>query len=304
MILGCGIPKVILEGTQQDWIKLNTDYQYLRKFLAESELAPWFPHFDTLMALFVNMRNLAVGGEVEATTELKELWKRVIAFVPQGSGGQTVLGGWVRLLIPYSSKHLIRGLDKPIACLDINKPDPSKGEKYVSYDMQDKLAAYYLASGWSSVSTSLVDTPATLIDWNGNSYSVEFHSGFYPGYFDGSVVSTNLGYTMTENLTEKDDKEKEEFLAQGVVVEDKHFAKIPRALRHQASKIMKLFNVYGYNFFGVDPEEERQKQLYLDRGVVVDKKGYKLMIPNSLKEEESDIRKVFELEKYIKTEFI
>lgn len=260
MILGCGIPEVMMEGTKEDWLRLNADYQYLRTFMASSELAPWFKHFDLLMTMFVNMRSLekvvastsstdsssTTSRSVNASPDIKELWKRVISYVPQGSGSQTVLGGWVRLLIPYADgKRLIHGLDKPIQCLDITKPDPAAGAKgFLGYAMQDRLAEYYLAAGWSTVPTSVIDTPATLVDYDGTSYDVEFHSGFYPAHFDGRLVSVNQGYTMTENYTAKNEKEKAKFLEMGVRVE-KYCVSIPESMKSDKKVIKRIQEIFG-----------------------------------------------------------
>ena len=69
MILGCGIPSVILKGTQEDWLQLKNFYEYFKNFLKDTEL-----------------RLLQEECIVEATNKMKKLWERVISFVPQGSG--------------------------------------------------------------------------------------------------------------------------------------------------------------------------------------------------------------------------
>jgi hypothetical protein len=33
-----GIPAVVLEGTDEDWVKLNESYQYIKSVFGESEL--------------------------------------------------------------------------------------------------------------------------------------------------------------------------------------------------------------------------------------------------------------------------
>ena len=89
MICECGIPSVVLDGTDDDWVKLNDTYQYMKSIFIDTELRPWFRHFDKIMDLFLQMR------KGESTEYIKEMWKRVISYIPQGSGGDKILGGWV-----------------------------------------------------------------------------------------------------------------------------------------------------------------------------------------------------------------
>lgn len=130
------------------------------KLFAESELKPWFRHFDKVLNLFILMRktqqinlkqeNTFIGNLINNITGLfitnttnttntttpdisddmlyiKEMWKRVITYIPEGSGDDQILGGWVRLFVPYNSQNkIITGLDKDIPCLDIKFTQPDK----------------------------------------------------------------------------------------------------------------------------------------------------------------------------------
>lgn len=198
MILGCGISQVIMEGTKEDWNKLAESYEYFKNFFAKTELSSWFIHFDIIMEKFILMRNLQDSGKVNATDDLKEFWKRVICYVPQGSGSQNILGGWVRLLTPYSSSNKIVGLDKPILCLDLDKTPPTHSSNYYQQDM----AKYYAATGWNELQPSIVETPAKLFDYDGTEYEIEFFSGFFNPYEqeDGSI-STNIGFLIRSDST-------------------------------------------------------------------------------------------------------
>lgn len=78
MVLECGIPSVILEGTEEDWNKLNESYLFFKKIFGETELKDWFRHFDKIIELFIIMRKGV------STDYIKEMWKRVISYIPQG----------------------------------------------------------------------------------------------------------------------------------------------------------------------------------------------------------------------------
>src|SRR5665647_494635 len=62
MQLSCGIPMVILEGTQEDWNSLKTFYEYFKNMLKNTELKTWFSHFDVIFDMFIEMRNLKCDG--------------------------------------------------------------------------------------------------------------------------------------------------------------------------------------------------------------------------------------------------
>lgn len=316
MILGCGIPNVILCGSQGDWKTLSENYVYFKIFFKGTELDNWFKHFDTIIEMFLEMRMLAVSGTVQPPNHIKELWKRVISYVPQGSGGDRILGGWIRLLIPYTGANkLIGGLDRKIKCLDLNIPDPilekyGKGQvsleegRHVGYDMQDKLKDFYIANGWSTVPKSNVLTPAVLIDYDETEYQVEFASGFYESAFIDGCVSMNIGFRMTENMTMKTEAKRAFYIEKGVI-DDKYGLNVPRALRFEIEEIKKAFDSHGWSFYGIDPKEEEEKKKYLDQGVILSSRQSKtLKIPGTLKDQEEYIRKLFEVSEYVESEYL
>jgi hypothetical protein len=274
MILSCGIPSVIMEGTQEDWNLLKSFYDYFKDFLADTELKVWFPHFDIVMNMFIEMRMLQESGEVEATFNIKALWTRVISIVPQGSGGDTILGGWVRLLVPYSSQNKLIGFEKKIECLDITKQIPEKN-KYDYYTYQNVLKKYYFASGWNSMQTSYVTTPAKLIDYDETEYEVEFYSGFFSPVLNGDMsISTNIGFIMREDQAMLKTKEREKYIELGVIKSDRTSLKIPALLYEELDNILSAFNeCCSVNFYV--PDKEKRKQYYIDNGVTELARTYK-----------------------------
>jgi len=267
MILGCGISKVIMEGTKDDWKKLNDSYKYFKNFFAETELKPWFVHFDMIMEYLILMRELQDEGEVDALDDLKEFWLRVICYVPQGSGSQTILGGWVRLLTPYSSTNKIIGMEKPILCLDLSKKRPEYSR---DYRQQDVLARYYEATEWYSLQSSSIVTPAKLYDYDGTLFEVEFSSGFFPPVErDDGTISTNIGFLMRTNKEIEKKKLQRHYCNLGVN-ESNGRLKIPRTLRREQTEIAKIFDVFSSELYGEDPEEVKKKEELLADGVYID----------------------------------
>jgi hypothetical protein len=209
MICMCGIPSVVLDGTQEDWISLMDTYKYfksithkcehrysktvrpflniralfwfanIRKPFSNStrhkyELKNWYNHFDVIMDMFLEMRMLQKNGHItNPPNNIIKLWERVISYIPQGSGGETMLGGWVRLFCPYTrDKTIISGMDNSIECLNIKKPIPNK-EKYDYYTYQDVAKEFYFGADWDIVPSAIVLTPATMIFDGSPDYKVE-----------------------------------------------------------------------------------------------------------------------------------
>lgn len=302
MMLCCGIPSVILEGTQHDWISLRETYEYFKSITVNSELKNWYTHFDVIMDMFIEMRMLKESGEVnqeDVPSKIKELFKRVITYIPQGSGGDQILGGWIRLFCPHSGVNkIIKGLDKEIKCLDVKCDIPTCNGKYDYYDYQDTLKEYYFGCDWSSISTSIMTTPAKLIDYDGTEYEVEFNSGFFtPHLNEDGEIEMNIGVCVRENQEIKKNNMKNEYVQKGVKVSSDGTLEIPKVLRKELHIILECFDSFCYNFYGTDPIQEKEKQYYFDKGLKQISK-YKVECPSELKDDIVKISETFEVEKY------
>ena len=205
----CGIPYAVLEGSIADWEKLKNFYDFLKPIFGDTELKDWFRHFDIIMDMFMEMRQSQENGEIQASPRIAKLWERVISFVPHGSGGQTILGGWVRLFMPYgTNKKPIRGLDDPIIeCLNHEIEPEYSGNCYMN---QDILQAFYMASGWSNIPSSCLATPLNIINESGVKYSAEIFSGFFDPSIDieNNIITMNTGIVLRKKTEEENAKSK------------------------------------------------------------------------------------------------
>lgn len=300
MILGCGLPGIVLDGTQEDWSKLKSTYEYFKSVTGNSELKDWYKHFDTIFNMFVELRMLQESGILEETNvpdNFKELFKRVITYIPEGSGGDQILGGWIRLFCPYSgSNKIIEGLNKPIQCLDLTTSPPSNNHDY--YRWQDRMKQYYFGCDWDSLSSSFITTPAKLTLQDGTVYEVEFYSGFFqPHLNESNEIQMNIGYMMRENQENKLNKLKQYYLEKGVIVREYGHLCIPKVLKKEDMKILNAFDCHAYSFYGVDPIQEEQKKFYLENGVEMIKSNYgnKYNVPEKFKDEKNKIMEAFEI---------
>ena len=296
MVLECGIPSVILSGTIEDWNKLKETYNYFKSILLNTELANWFKHFDIVMDLFIDMRNLKESGIVEGTYYMKSLFKRVISYVPEGSGNDKILGGWIRLFVPYTQKNkVIKGLENKIPCLDLKLDAPSE-ENYDFWIWQDKMKQFYIAGGWTDMMSSCLTTPAKLIFYDSKEYKVEFYSGFFNPCIYNNIINLNIGYVLRENQTNKKKRLKQKYLSLGVKEKEHGSLLIPRVLRKEAWDIIKYFDKYGFSLYGVDPKEEELKQYYMTNGVYMDTSKFSKIcnVPKIFEDKVDEIKEVFQ----------
>lgn len=198
-MLCCGIPSVELRGTKQDWETLQTKYQQLRALFsknAHDHMDLWFTNLDRIIELFVNMRNLALSGEVEGTNDMKELWSRVVTYVPYGSGGQKYLSGWSQWLAPNFSKNVRRQQPFVSNLLNLESSPPEKGNNY--YGWQDQMKAWaQITRDDSAVPGSICECPAELNDY-GRVSKITFRSGFIGVIERKEAIVPVLGWWATE----------------------------------------------------------------------------------------------------------
>jgi hypothetical protein len=206
--------------------------------------------------------------EMSVPNNFKELFKRVITYIPQGSGGDQILGGWIRLFCPYSnSNKIIKGLDKPIQCLNINEIAPLQNN-YSYYKWQDIMKEFYFGCGWDIISTSFITTTARLIIEDGELYEVEFYSGFFqPHLNESDEIEMNIGYILRENQEIKKNKLREYYLEKGVIGKEHGYLTVPKTLKPQIMSILNVFNAYSYCFYGIDPVQEEQRKQYFENGL-------------------------------------
>ena len=305
MILECGIPAVILDGTLKDWIHLKNTYEYFKGILIDSELKDWFRHFDKIMNLFIMMSELQNNNnnnnnnyEVEATQYIKDMFDRIITYIPQGSGNGKILGGWIRLFSPYHNNKIICGLDKELLMFDLTKKEPTN-KNY--YKWQDEMKDFYLGGGWGEMNTSFITTPAKLINYDSSEYKVEFYSGiFNPKLLidnnGDEIICMNIGYVLREDQEYRNKLDKDSYILNGVKVNEvRGSLEIPRILRKETKDILKCFDTWIYNYYGVDPEEEKLKEYYLNNGVSKIKAvySYKLSIPEKFRDKVDEIIQLF-----------
>jgi len=117
----CGIPEITLEGTTEDWEKMQQKLTHLRKY----KLDWWIDKLDPILEEFV----LASRGKVD-----QDFWQNMFrVHSKQEYGNPKYIDGWIRHFYPYdregnridlknitglSVERIFDELPKEIACVD------------------------------------------------------------------------------------------------------------------------------------------------------------------------------------------
>lgn len=226
-IFACGIPAVELRGTVDDWCKLLHKYSQLKELFRShnyEHLEHYFVNMDVILDLFMSMRNLADTGEVEGTQEMKDLWSRVVTYVPYGSGHQQYLSGWSQCLFPdFNKNQPVQSNNMKLAnLLDLESKmpnennytcrsisiaigQPQKEEVYLDcYKWQDAMKEWAQFCRTSiSLGNSVCECHIELHDY-GKTSKVTFQSGFVGVQErDDEVINPVVGWWATEEPIEE-----------------------------------------------------------------------------------------------------
>jgi hypothetical protein len=94
MMCGCGIPRIILTGTEEDWRRLR---EKASKF-ADYGLEDWIAALDPVLAEFERTKR----GEIDT-----DFWRSMFRY--RSGSGPAVMTGWANVLFPYIKDFRGRG---------------------------------------------------------------------------------------------------------------------------------------------------------------------------------------------------
>ena len=90
----CGIPKIFIKGTKEDWEKLKSTFDNLANIL---DMPWWAEQIDPILNEFVKTFDKKYS---------MEFWRKIYKDVPRGKGSGTVpkINGWITKFFPYIDK--------------------------------------------------------------------------------------------------------------------------------------------------------------------------------------------------------
>lgn len=168
MSLECNLPKVTLEGTKEDWVKIYKRVDFLRTFKEESVLQRWADVLEYALQHFID----AFDGKIDEAN----FWNR-IAHQTGGGSGPRYIEGWILAFYPFD--------DSGKYCLN-DIYSIREGKRFGKINTND-------------VSTSVVSVPVTIDD-NGREYKTKFITGLISGRTDKeeTALRPNIGWALVD----------------------------------------------------------------------------------------------------------
>lgn len=181
----CGIAKVDLTGTLDDWMMLRQKaVNCITVFNRERLLVDWGKHFITVLDKLIETYKGNVDGR---------FWSLIIRDIPYGSGGQFKIGGWSRVLVPGSK------FDSFPERLTVLEPECTTERERTEYSVRERNELSF------DISSSVSKIDAVLIV-DSDTYDLKFVTGHIGWNVDeNKFYEAELGYLIY--ITPKDESE-------------------------------------------------------------------------------------------------
>ncbi|KAF8209136.1 hypothetical protein K438DRAFT_1573226 [Mycena galopus ATCC 62051] len=164
-LMGCGIPRVTLEGEKADWVNILGRLEKLKEYGLET--TAWYHLLRPVITRFV-------GAFDDPTNPANvEFWQRVAHYTPGGSGRGDDYTGWITAFTVFNKEG--RWMGNPlnaVRALSETEPDPSLtaaqfwakyGGKYIQKDLVLDGAPFHrlhrgaIPPGYGEVDVLLID---------------------------------------------------------------------------------------------------------------------------------------------------
>ncbi len=167
MYLRCGLPKVTLKGTKNDWIKIYKKVEFLRsEQLDDQVLQQWSYVLQYVLQEFVNVYDNKINND---------FWNRIAHKTGSGSGPRYI-EGWILAFSPFddSVKYSLYSMD-----------DIEQGKGFGKIDTND-------------VPSCTTFVPVTIDD-NGRVYETQFLVGLMAtNVSNGDTLSPNPSWALVD----------------------------------------------------------------------------------------------------------
>lgn len=166
--LSCGLPKVTLTGSLEDWQNLRVRAEHLLTF--DGELAQWGQLLLPVLDQFIE----TYQGKIDA-----DFWQRIVTHkaLSSGGGGPWKVHGWAMVFAPFNSEGKYNLL--PAEVVDRTK---------MYADVLD-----------DQIPETIVTIPVKLKLANGAEKKLKFIGGLtQPRHNDDRSVQTNVGWAVVE----------------------------------------------------------------------------------------------------------
>lgn len=163
--LRCGLPKVRLGGTLEDWIKISQRAERFVDYDVDGTLTKWVPQLRVVLQQIGESYKQGSVGPI--SNDLKQFWSSIVHHEGGGSG-PTYLSGWILTFIPFDKSGEFV-LDKKIPKIDT-----------------------------TNIPNGFCDVPVTIDD-NGDVHECTFYSGQFMAEYQGGFVRPSIDWLMVED---------------------------------------------------------------------------------------------------------
>ena len=170
--LQCGLPKVRLTGTLEDWQEIRRRIDRLPSYDVDGSMAKWTLILQHVADRFIETYQQASNGD-DISAELKNFWNSICHHSGGGSG-PTYLSGWVLAFVPFDDRgrYYLKSFDSV------------KTGDYGRLDTND-------------IPNGFVETPV-IIDDNGTEYKTKFYSGHFMAEYVDEFMRPSIDWIMVD----------------------------------------------------------------------------------------------------------
>ncbi|KAM9970372.1 hypothetical protein ACTFIR_002228 [Dictyostelium discoideum] len=168
----CGLPKVTLNGSVEDWINLKERATRLKEFNnKEDHMNKWLGYLLPVLDNFIQSSR----GKPD-----KEWWNKIVDYRSRSGGG--ILTGWLSVFCVFNNDGNFQDKANTSLCLD------------TSETIWPKVCETNIPYGYTS-------TPILLTDFDGTKYNSTLYSGHLTQKIEGSKLSPLIDWLIVADLS-------------------------------------------------------------------------------------------------------
>ncbi|KAM9988589.1 hypothetical protein ACTFIZ_003722 [Dictyostelium cf. discoideum] len=168
----CGLPKVTLNGSVEDWINLKERVIRLKEFNnKEDHMNKWLTYLLPVLDNFIQSSK----GNPD-----KEWWNKIVDYRSRSGGG--ILTGWLSVFCVFDNDGNFQDSANTALCLDNSE------------SIWPKVCETDIPYGYTS-------TPILLTDFNGTKYNSTIYSGHLTQKIKGSKLSPSIDWFIVADLS-------------------------------------------------------------------------------------------------------
>ena len=173
----CGLSKVTLLGTLEDWIKLKDKVNFINQFNIKV-LNNWTKLLDHVLNQFIE----AYKGNVD-----ESFWQRICTKEIRGSGSQKKYKGWMLVFCPFAQPS--------------DKFHKEK-IKYILNDYDEIMETHCYGEINDDNIVECINKVPIIINNNGTTHNMSLYSGILGAQYENNELKPNIGFYIFKDVME------------------------------------------------------------------------------------------------------